>query len=103
LQPTAFAEGALAQARAAHVTDAADPTAAESAALERAGAPAWAVMVDQVRTLVDQAADFGELQGALAAAYGSLDSADLVRVMEAAFALAELKGLAAVREETGRA
>lgn len=71
--------------------------------MEAAGAPAWAVMVDQVRAIVDQAADFGELQGALVAAYGSLDSADLVRVMEAAFALAELKGIAAVREEAGRA
>jgi phage gp29-like protein len=102
LQPGA-APADVAAAAFAEAADPGDPTAADAQRLEAAGVPAWQTMVDQVRAIVDRAADFGELQGALAAAYGSLDSADLVRVMEAAFALAELKGLAAVREETGRA
>ncbi|MFM2069026.1 MAG: hypothetical protein RLZZ584_3935, partial [Pseudomonadota bacterium] len=86
----AFAEAALAQARGAAE---ADPTTAELQQLGAAAAPAWATLGAQVQALVDRAANFAELQDALTHAYGSLDSADLVKLMAAAFALAELKGL----------
>ena len=49
--------------------------------------------------MVDAAEDLGELQTALLDAYGDLNTAELTRLMAAAFALAELKGMAAVRLE----
>ena len=58
-----------------------DALAAETAALETAAAP-----------------DLASLQSALLAAYGGLDTDRLTRLMAAAFALAELKGLADVAE-----
>lgn len=90
-----FAEAALA--------DPGDPTAAELARLEAAAAPAWDRLIDQVRAIVDRAADFAELQSALVAAYGALDSAELTRLMAAAFALAELKGMDAARGDARNA
>ena len=86
-QAAAFAEAVLLQGAAD------DPASAESAALERAAAPAWDTLTAQVQALVERAASFAELQTALTTAYGGLDSADLVKLMAAAFALAELKGI----------
>jgi phage gp29-like protein len=76
-----------------------DPTALIAARLEVAGQPAWGSLVDQVKALVDQAASLAELQGTLVAAYGGLDSAELVKLMAAAFALAELRGMDAARQD----
>ena len=92
-QAAAFAEAAL-QAGPAD-----DPTAADTAALSRAAEPAWAQMVDQVRAMVDQAEDLPALQRGVVNAYGHLDTADLVKLQAAAFALAELAGMAAVADE----
>jgi hypothetical protein len=60
-------------------------------------------MVANIAALVDAASDLSDLQDSLLAAYGDLDSNRLVELMSAAFALAELKGMAAVQGEvTGR-
>jgi len=88
---TAFAEAALAPSEL-------DPTAAETDALQAAGAPAWSDLIDQVQALVDKATSTQQLQDAMTQAYGGLDTKSLVKLMAAAFALAELKGLADVQE-----
>lgn len=103
-QAAAFAEAALAQTGATTAgTGAADPTAAELQQLGAAAAPAWATLTAQVQALVDRAASFAELQDALTHAYGGLDSAELTRVMAAAFALAELKGMDDARTQAQEA
>lgn len=71
-----------------------DPTAADADELARAAQPTWQALLDRLRTLVDEAADADALQRALVDAYGGLDTAPLTRIMAAAFALAQLKGLA---------
>lgn len=92
---------ALAFAQAAATDAAADPTATEQAALAGAAAPAWDAMLAQIQALVDGAADAAELQRNLAAAYAHLPTDDLVKLMSAAFALAQLKGMAAARDQAG--
>jgi phage gp29-like protein len=64
-----------------------NPTAAEEDALVTATAGHWSAMVAQLKTMTDAATDLG-----------SLPSDELVRVMAAGFALAELKGLADVSD-----
>jgi phage gp29-like protein len=86
--PTAFAEGAST-----------DPLQAQTDALVQASGPQWSAMVDQLQTLVDQASDLATLQQTLVQAYGDLDSAELVKLMAAALALAELKGMDSARGE----
>ncbi len=93
----AFAQGILAASQA----DPPDPTALEQDALAAAAAPAWGSMVDQVGALVQAAPDLSTLQRRLTDAYGGLDTAELVRLMGAAFALAELKGMVAARSDAG--
>jgi phage gp29-like protein len=81
----------------------ADPTAADAARLATAAQPLVDDLIEVVRAMVDAAEDLGELQTALLDAYGDLNTAELTSLMAAAFALAELKGMAAVRgEATGR-
>ncbi|GAB4209341.1 MAG: hypothetical protein Fur0019_16070 [Tibeticola sp.] len=92
-----FAEAALASA----ADDPADPLAGDVAALERAAAPQWAALVGKLQALVESASSLEQLQRALISAWGDLDSTELVRLMAAAMALAELKGMDAVRAETG--
>ena len=75
-----------------------DALAAETAALETAAAPDLAACLADLGTRVDSAPDLASLQSALLAAYGGLDTDRLTRLMAAAFALAELKGLADVAE-----
>lgn len=94
----AFAQAAFAQAG-----DAPDPTAAEQDALAAAAAPHFGSLVDQVQALVDAAPDLATLQRTLADAYGGLDTDELVKLMAAAFALAELKGMLAARQDAGGA
>lgn len=77
----------------------ADPTAADAARLESAAQPLVDDLIAGVSQMVDAAEDLGELQTALLDAYGDLNTAELARLMAAAFALAELKGMAAVRGE----
>lgn len=91
----AFAAAAIG---AAGHADAADPTAALTEQLGAAAAPAWADLVAQLQALVDQAQDLGTLQAAMVAAYGGLPQDDLVKLMAAAFALAELQGMAAAAD-----
>jgi len=89
--PAAFAEAAAS-------ANAADPTAADTAALTAAGAPALAGIVDRLQRLVADAPDMATLQDQLTAAYADLPTDDLVKVMGAAFALAQLKGMADAAE-----
>jgi phage gp29-like protein len=76
-----------------------DPTERDTTTLMTAAAAQWSKMVDDIQTLVDNATSLAQLQQALTQAYGGLDSAELVRLMAAAMALAELKGLDAARME----
>lgn len=88
----AFAQAALAEPD--------DPTAAEQQVLADAAQPAWDAIAGQVQAIVEAAPDLAAAQRAIAAAYGALDSEQLVKLMAAAFALAELKGIEAAREES---
>ncbi len=67
--------------------------------LANAAEPAMGEMIAAIGDLVAAAPDLASLQGALLAAYGTLDSEELTRIMAAAFALAELKGMAEVAGE----
>ena len=91
----AFAQGVL----GALASEPPDPTAAEQDALAAAAAPAWGTLVDQVGALVAAAPDLASLQRTLTNAYGGLDTGRLTQLMTAAFALAELKGIAAARDD----
>ena len=62
-------------------------------------APVWSSMVEQLQALVENAGDVAQMQQALVEAYGHLDSSELIKLMAAAMALAELKGMAAVQAE----
>lgn len=75
-----------------------NPTASEEDQLVSATDGQWGVMVETVKALVDGASDLQSLQKEIVSAFGDLDSADLVNVMAAAFALAELKGMADVAD-----
>ncbi len=88
----AFAEAALQVAGA-------DPMAAEVDELAAAAAPSWTGMVRQLEALVARAESMEQLQAALLSAYGG--APELTRVMGAAMALAELRGMAAVQAESG--
>ena len=98
---TAVAFAAAVAAAAAAGDEPPAPTAPDQAVLAGAAAPAWANMVDQVRALVDQAPDLATLQDRMVQAYGSLPTDELVKLMAAAFALAELKGMAAAADRAG--
>lgn len=77
-----------------------DPVAGEADRLASAADPEWVAMVDQIQSLVDTAPDLASLQRQLTDAYGGLPTDRLVKLMAAAFALAELKGMADVQEES---
>ncbi len=57
-------------------------------------------LVEAVRQMVDAAPDLTSLQDALLNAYGDLDTNELTRLMSAAFALAELRGMVSVQLES---
>jgi phage gp29-like protein len=57
------------------------------------GQPAWNALTTQLQALVDNATSLSELQQTLTQAYGGLASDQLVKLMAAALALAELKGM----------
>jgi phage gp29-like protein len=83
-QMVAFAES---------VARGADPLAAQSDVLAQAGNKVVGDMVAKIQALVDQASSMPELQQAMLDAYGNLGGDELTKVMAAAFALAELKGM----------
>ena len=89
----AFAEAALAPP-ADPADELADRLSGDATARQ-----AWGALMDQVRAVVERADSLAELQRALTEAYGGMDSAELVRVMAAAVALAELRGMADVADE----
>ncbi len=76
-----------------------DPTQQQTDALVQGTASTWTAMVDQLQGLVDKATNVAQLQKSIALAYGDLDSSELVKLMAAAMALAELKGMDAARTE----
>ncbi len=76
-----------------------DPAEKLASVLAGAAAPLWAATIDGVKTLVDQATSLTALQASLVAAYGGQPPEVLVKVMAAAIALAELKGMSDVSEE----
>lgn len=84
---------------AASQTEPVDPVQAQADMLVTATHPVWRGMVNQLQTLVDKASSITDLQRTLTRAYGDLDSTELVKLMAAAMALAELKGMDAARAE----
>ena len=75
-----------------------NPTATVEEQLAVATAQHWDTMLASVKQLVDDATDLTALQASLTAMYGSLPTDELVRIMAAGFALAELKGMADVSD-----
>lgn len=71
-----------------------DPTSVDSQTdiLAAESAKAGAVILDRVHELVDNAESLEQLRDDLLAAYGDLDSSELVNVMELAFIAADLSG-----------
>lgn len=65
-------------------------------ALGTAAAPAVGSMIDEIKALVDAAPSMAALQANLVSAYGGQSVEALTKIMTAAFALAELKGLSDV-------
>lgn len=78
------------------VVDASNPTQAEEDALAASTAQHWDTMITQLKAMTDAATDLNSLQQQMTASFGALPSDELVRVMAAGFALAELKGIADV-------
>ncbi len=77
-----------------------DPLQTDTDTLALGADSAWAQMLGTLQTLVARAGSTAQLQQALLAAYGDLDSAELVKLMAAALALAELRGMDAARQDT---
>lgn len=89
---TATASPAFAEPGQATATD---PTQSETDTLVSHTGPVWNAMADQLQSLVNKATSTAQLQQAITQAYGGLDTEQLVKLMAAAMALAELKGLEA--------
>jgi phage gp29-like protein len=103
LQPVAAAPAALPLPAFAEV-DAlpVDRMAGDVSALAASAQPEVDAMLADLLRLVESAPDMAALQSALVDLYGGLETDELSRLMAAAFALAELKGMDAVRGEAGR-
>lgn len=84
-------------------TDPADETPIDplTDAMSAQAAPALAAMVEQIRTMVDNADSLESLRDALLAGFGQLDSAELARVMALGFSVADLAGRFDVETESG--
>ena len=74
------------------------PPAAGAATLAQDAAPAWGAILDQVRAIVASADSLPALQAAIGEAFAGLPIDDLTRVMEIAFAAAQLAGRTDVAE-----
>lgn len=70
-------------------------------ALMAAGVPTFDGWARQLEALVGQASSMADAQRLIVQAYGNLDSEQLVRVMAAGMALAELQGRADITNEAG--
>ncbi len=92
LQPEGTPQAKPAVAFAEPVTSS-DPLQAEVDQLASAAKPEVDSMVEQLQQLVDNATSTADLQRKLVQAYGDLDNRAMVKVMAAALALAELKGM----------
>lgn len=66
--------------------------------LDSAGAPAWQDLIGRIKALVDQTDDLTALQRSLVDEFGGQPQESLVKLMAAAFALAELKGMSDVQD-----
>lgn len=100
VEPAASPAKALPGAAFAAFTEASlDPVQSETDTLMVQGETAWTAMLSQIEALVANATSTAQLQQALADAYGGLESGQLVKLMAAALALAELKGMDAARSE----
>jgi hypothetical protein len=80
--------------------DTTDPTLADTNTLMQVSAPMWHSMVGQIQALVDNAASLAQLQQTLTQIYGGIDTDQLVKLMAAALALAELKGMVDAQAES---
>ncbi|MYM80549.1 DUF935 family protein [Duganella sp. FT50W] len=67
--------------------------------LAAGAAPSWASHLERIAQLVEQATSLAELQSQLLNAYGGSQFEQLVKLMAAGFALAELKGMSDAQEE----
>ena len=76
-----------------------DPLAADLNRLAKAAQAPVDGMIATIAGLVDAANDLPTLQDSLLAAFGDLDAGELTNLMQSAFVLAQLKGIAAVRGE----
>lgn len=85
---------------AAAPTVPANPVQDDIDQLAAAAAPAWSSQIDQVKAIVERTSDLALLQRELLAAFGGQPQAALVKLMAAAFALAELKGISDARDGT---
>lgn len=75
-----------------------DPAGTVVDRLATAAAPAWSALLDSVKKMVDQATDLTSLQAEMVKRFGGQPPAELVKLMAAALALAELKGMADVQD-----
>ncbi len=80
-----------------------DPLQRETDQLVSTSAPLWSALVAQLQQLVDSAPSMASLQNSMVQAYGDLDTAELVKLMAAGLALAELKGMDSARQEVAPA
>lgn len=78
-----------------------DPNQGVIDALMQHGQPAWDGIAAQLQALVDGSDNLVQLQQAMTQAYGGLDADQLVKLMAAAMALAELKGMDTARTDAG--
>lgn len=76
-----------------------DPLADNIDQAMKASASALDAIVSHIEALVSRADSLADVQKTLVDAYGNLDSAELEKIMTAAFALAELKGMVAAQED----
>jgi hypothetical protein len=97
LSAAGFNEKPLIDAQFAE-SDTTNPTAIEEDALATATAQHWEAMIAQIEALVKIATSLPELQTNLTNSFGGLPTDELVRVMAAGFALAELKGMVDVSD-----
>jgi phage gp29-like protein len=84
----------------ADVADGPHPADLIAERLEIEAAPMLADWLERIRALVNRAGSLEELRDMLLAAYGDLPTDELARVMQAAFAVADLAGRFDAREES---
>lgn len=76
------------------------PSDALAAQLAKEAAPHWDTVLEKLRGIVNHAESLESLKDDLLANFGDLPTKDLVKVMSAGFAVAELTGIAHIQAET---